>query len=183
MKIFLTTALFFFLVACTSKNNYSVETYLDKKQQDEQLWKIIRHLSKSPEGLTHEEKFYAAYDTFYRAQASRHRFEAYFIDKNREHYFLVSRPAPSLMEKRVATGGKMKFDEAGKLIAYKEVFRTWKMVPDTLVKRGMFLFDKMVKGEELTPYYTKNSPTVEYIEFPDDLNYYDTAMRRWRRRE
>jgi hypothetical protein len=93
--------------------------------------------------------------------------------------FLVSRPAPSLVNKRVATGGKLVL-ESDKIAEYEEVFRTWKMVPDTLAKREMFLFDKFVKGESLTPYETRNSNGVEYIEFPDDLNYYDKATRQWK---
>lgn len=170
------------LYACVQKNDYTVDKYLNGKQKDENVWKIIRYVSKAPDGLLYEERFYPAYDTFYQEQASRHRFEAYFIDNDKQHYFLISRPAPSLIDKRVATGGKMKFDENGKLEEYEEVFRTWKMVPDTLAKRGLFLFDKMVKGEDLVPFYTKNSPTIEYIEFPDDINYYDKSGRRWRQR-
>jgi hypothetical protein len=168
--------------SCTQGNDYAVERYLDGKQKDDNVWKIIRYVSKPPDGLLYEERFYPAYDTFYHEQASRHRFEEYFIDQQKQHYFLISRPAPSLVEKRVATGGKMKFDDSGNLLEYEEVFRTWKMVPDTLKERGLFLFDKMVKGEDLVPYYTKNSLSKEYIEFPDDINYYDKATRRWRQR-
>lgn len=181
MKLAVAQLVFFglILVCCSPREDYAVDRYLDGKQRDEQLWKIIRYVAKAPEGLLYEERFYAPYDTFYQRQASRHRFEAYFVDKTGEHYFLVSRPAPSLYEKRVATGGKMRFDETGKLTEYEEVFRTWKMVPDTLKVRSLMLFDKMVKGEVLEPYYTRNSPNVEYIEFPDDINYYDKAKRRW----
>ncbi|NBP71274.1 MAG: hypothetical protein EBR30_13930 [Cytophagia bacterium] len=176
--------LFFFIVllflSCSADRKYEVETHLDPLEREEQLWKIIRYIAKAPEGLLYEERFYPGYDSFYRHQLTRHRFEAYYIDKDRQHYFLVSRPAPSLVEKRVSTGGKMKFDEDGKLIEYEEVFRTWKMVPDTLKKRSMMLFDKMVKNEDLSPFYTKNSNGVDYIEFPDDINYYDKSGRRWR---
>lgn len=74
----------------------------------------------------------------------------------------------------------MRFNEADSLTAYEEVFRTWKMVPDTLARRSELLFDKMVKGESLDPYLTKNSGGVEYIEFPDDRTYYDKLSRTWK---
>lgn len=168
-------------LSCTDSKKYEVETYLDPLEKEEQLWKIIRYIAKAPEGLLYEEKFYPGYDSFYRHQMTRHRFEAYYRSDD-EHFFLVSRPAPSLVEKRVATGGRMKFDESGKLIEIEEVFRTWKMVPDTLKRRSMLLFEKMVKGEDLSAYLTKNSNGVDYIEFPDDLNYYDKAGKRWRQK-
>jgi hypothetical protein len=80
----------------------------------------------------------------------------------------------------VATGGKFILNEANKIEEYEEVFRTWKMVPDTLAKREMVLFDKLVKGESLQPYETKYSNGVEYIEFPDDNTYYDKEAKQWK---
>ena len=70
--------------------------------------------------------------------------------------------------------------EEGKISDYEEVFRTWKMVPDTLAKREMILFDKFVRGESLTPYETKNSGGVEYIEFPDERTYFDKQAKQWK---
>lgn len=140
--------------------------------------KIIRYVTKTPENVSEAEKFNSKYDDYYQQRASQSRLEQYYID-GKKQFFLLSQPAPSLVEKRNATGGKMILDEDGNLIEYEEVFRTWKMVPDTLEKRSFFLFDKMVKGESLDPYLTKNS-NVEYIEFPDDHAYYDKASRAWR---
>lgn len=166
----------FLLLACGK--SYKPDSHLSVQKQDEIMWKIIRYLAKPPEGLTKPERFYKGYDPYYEEQKSRHLLEAYFISEG-THYFLVSRPAPSLVEKRVATGGKLKLDANGKLLEYEEVFRTWKMIPDTLKRRSLFLFDKMVKGESLAPYYTANSKGVDYIEFPDNVNYYDKSLRSW----
>lgn len=169
---------FLLAMACNAKKDYSVNTHLSAQQQVAVMDKIIRYVGRAPEGVTFEERFYPAYDSFYMEQASLHKFDAYYVDGS-THYFLVSRQAPSLVNKRVATGGKLVL-ESDKIAEYEEVFRTWKMVPDTLAKREMFLFDKFVKGESLTPYETRNSNGVEYIEFPDDLNYYDKATRQWK---
>jgi hypothetical protein len=165
--------------ACNSKKNYQVSEYLSPQQQDDMMWKIIRYVGRAPEGLTFDERFYAPYDSAYREQAKLHRFDAYY-KKGNIHYFLVSRRAPSLVDKRVATGGKFTLNDNNKLVEYEEIFRTWKVVPDTLAKREMILFDKLVKGESLTPYETRNSKGIEYIEFPDERTYFDKASKQWR---
>lgn len=167
-----------FLAACT-RNDYTVSEHLSPQQQDEMMWKIIRYVGRAPDGLTFEERFYAPYDSFYIEQARQHKFDAYF-KKGATHYFLVSRRAPSLVDKRVAIGGKFTLDEKSKISEYEEVFRTWKMIPDTLAKREMILFDKFVRGETLDPYLTKNSSGVEYIEFPDERTYFDKDSRQWK---
>jgi hypothetical protein len=166
------------LISCGSKD-YSPSSHLTPKEEYDNVWKIIRYIGRAPENLTMPERFYNGYDDHYKEQMSLHRLDAYYIEGD-THYFLISRQAPSLVEKRVATGGKMKLDEKGDVVEYEEVFRTWKM-PDSLqVKKSIFLFDKMVKGESLEPYLTKNSTPEEYIEFPDDNTYYDRGERTWK---
>lgn len=171
------------LVACsTSADKYNPERNLTPQELDANLWRMIRYLGKSPEGLTPPERFYAAYDTHYREQMMLHRIDAWYKEGS-THYFLVSRIAPSITEKRVATGGKVIFNDKGAIQEYEEVFRTWKMVPDTLKKRSLFLFDKMVKGENLKSYETRFSKGVEFIEFPDEKVFYDKKERAWKIRQ
>ena len=167
------------IVACQSGKDYTVSAQLTPQEQMKVMDKIIRYLAKAPEGITFEERFYSGYNSYYEEQIARHTLEAYYIDKSEMHYFLISRPAPSLVEKRVAIGGKVKFSSADDVLEYEEIFRTWKMVPDTLRKRSMVLFGEMVNGRSLEKYRTKNSGEVEYIEFPDDHNYFDKTLRRW----
>jgi hypothetical protein len=167
----------FTLVGCGK--NYKPDQYLTVQKQDEIMWKVIRYLAKPPEGLTKPERFYKGYDPYYLEQQSRHRLDAYFVDGD-QHYFLISRQAPSLVEKRVATGGRLKLGASGKLLEYEEVFRTWKMKPEVLKEKALFLFDKMVKSEPLEKYRTKWTFPDEYIEFPDDVNYYDKDAREWK---
>lgn len=142
----------------------------------------MRYIAKPPEGLTKLERFYKGYDPYYREQQSRHRMDGYYID-GETHYFVISRPAPSIHEKRVATGGRMKFDKEYNLIEYEEVFRTWKMKDADLKKKSLMLFDLMVKGESLEKYQTKYTTPEEYIEFPDDVNYYDKTEREWKQKQ
>lgn len=165
------------LTAC--QKSYDPAEYLTPQEQYDNMWKIIRYIGRAPENLTMQERFYKGYDDHYKEQMSQHRLDAYYVDGN-IHYFLISRRAPSLIEKRVATGGKMKLDDKGELVEYEEVFRTWKMVDSVQIKKSIFLFDKMVKGESLDPFLTKNSMPEEYIEFPDDQVYFDKNERTWK---
>lgn len=142
--------------------------------------KIIRYVGKHPDNVADSLIFSKKYDEHYTREAAKHKLTHYFISKSNEHFFMVTRPAPSLHEKWVATGGRITFNEADDIESYEEVFRTWKMVKDTLSVRSTILFDKMVNGESLDPYLTKNSLHVEFIEFPDDNVYYDKTLRKWR---
>lgn len=178
--IFITLAFLFFLTGC--KKSYTPGDHLSEKEQYNLQWKIIRYLGRAPDGLTFKERFYKAYDAHYEEQMGLHRLDALY-EKDGTFYFLISRRAPSIQEKRVTTGGRIKLDRDGNLIEYEEVFRTWKMPEADLAKKGIFLFDKMVKGEPLEPYLTKNSWPEEYIEFPDDVTYFDKASRQWLQRQ
>ena len=170
------------MVSCKGSNDYQPLSYLTTDEQDERMSQIIRYMGRAPEGLSMEERFYKAYDDHYREQQNLHRLDAYYIGEDKKHYFLVSRVAPSLTKKRVAFGGALQVDQAGQLTMYEEVFRTWKMSPDTLATRSMFLFDKMAQGEKLDAWYSGKSRNTDYIEFPDDLTYFDIGSRSWKTR-
>lgn len=183
MKKFIFVLALAVLAACsTSGDKYNPDKNLSPQELDANLWSMIRYIGKSPEGLTPPERFYAAYDSHYMEQKKLLRIDAWY-KKNDTHYFLVSRIAPSVVEKRVATGGKVVFDDKGGIAEYEEVFRTWKLVPDTLKKRSLLLFDKMVQGENLRPFESRYSNGVEYIEFPDERTYFDKEERGWKIKE
>jgi hypothetical protein len=167
--------------ACKLEKDYSPDDQLTAQQKDAIMTSIIRYLAKSPDGVSGEERFNSKYNEYYMKKMEQSRFEKYAA-KGDDYFFQVSQPAPSMIEKRHATGGRFKLNDKGELTEYEEIFRTWKMVPDTLKKRSSLLFDKMVKGESLAPYLTKNT-NVEYIEFPDDRTFYDKATRTWRTKE
>jgi hypothetical protein len=170
----------FIIVACNGKaNKYEPNTHLDLRQQSEVMNKIIRYVAKLPRRTSDSLRMLDKYDSHYEEQIAKHQLMAYYIAKNGEHFFLVTRRAPSIHEKLVATGGKMRFDKFGELISYEEVFRTWKLFENELNERAPYLFDLMVKGEDLTPYYTATSG-FNYIEFPDENVYYDTESRTWK---
>lgn len=168
-------------VSCGLKKDYRPESHLSPQEQDKVMMAVIRYVGKAPENVRNEDRFDKKHDGYYQQLAGRHRLDQYFINDDGVHYFLISRAAPSLFEKRVATGGKMKFDADWKLVDYEEVFRTWKMKEEDLAKKGSLLFDTMVTGQSLTPYQIPNTQE-EYIEFPDPRTYYDKPTRTWKTR-
>jgi len=169
------------VVSCGTEPTYAPADRLSASEQSAILKSMVRYFAKRPEGANDSNKLEARFDEYYVAKAKEAQLLLYF-QKDDYYYFLISQVAPSMLGKRHATGGKFQLDDAGEVTAYEEVFRTWKMLPDTLQKRGLVLFDKMVKGESLEPYQTTNSGGIEYIEFPDELNYYDKEARRWKTR-
>ena len=179
MKRYLGIFLIWLFYSCAKETDYSPDSHLTPQEKDAIITKIVRYVSSKPENVSDLQKFESRYDSFYLQKASAIRFEQYY-PANDYSYFLISQPASSLVEKRHATGGRLKLSDSGEVIDYEEIFRTWKMVPDTLKSRSYLLFDKMVKREPLDSYYTKNSNGIDYIEFPDDRTYYDKNARTWK---
>jgi len=180
-KVCLIITATFVFVQCSRSNKYDPDTSLTAAEKDKLKMSIIRYLARAPENVSATEKFKTEHDAYYQERASLCFLEQFYQSGNTQ-YFLVTQPAPSLVEKRHATGGKLVLNDDGSIAEYEEVFRTWKMVPDTLKKRSAFLFDKMVKGESLEAFYTQSTGD-QYIEFPDDKTYYDKASRSWKTKE
>jgi hypothetical protein len=174
--------LIFFLIpialcAC-SGDQYDPSKHLSAHEKDVIVTSIARYVVKLPKGATDSTKFDTKYNSYYEGRIGDIKLER-FYPRDSVYFFLISQRAPSLTDKRHATGGKFILDSNGNMVHYEEMFRTWKMVADTLQTRSYLLFDKMVKDESLEPYLTRNSPAVEFIEFPDDRTFYDTGLRKW----
>jgi hypothetical protein len=168
--------------SCESRSKYSPKKYLTETEQSQILHTTIRYLGHLPKKGTHQNRLDTIFDEYYSKLVLDFDFEAYY-PKDGYEYFLVSRIAPSLKVKKVVVGVKMKRNQTGELEYYEEVFRTWKFeIPEMQVK-GLMLFDKMVKGEDLSPYYPQNSGKEEFIEFPDEKVTFDIEERRWKVKE
>ncbi len=170
------------IVVCScGQKSYRVEDYIsDAQRREEILFQIVRHTGKLPDNKTHEQRFLPEMDSAHRAhQIERnYRFEAYCVKKD-THYYMVSRIAPSLYEKRICLAGKIVFDQKGDIVEFEEVFRTFKMLDEERKRKSEMLYQLMLEGKDLSPYYFKNSKGEEFIEFPDEYNYYDKKQRRW----
>jgi hypothetical protein len=154
--------------------------YLTEQEIESFKYEIIRYTDKLPKKATHETKFDEKFDSIYQLKAKSADLYHYFVDeKSNEIYFALARIAPSLKVKRVVTVGKLTKDQKGTITSFEEAFRTWKMEIPELKMKSKLLFEKYIDGEDLTKYYTKNANGEFYIEFPDDINYYDKNARKW----
>lgn len=182
MKLYVNLFLILLLILSScgnSQEKYDPNKKLNDREQRQLLLTSIRYMGHLPKKGTHENKFDAVYDEYYSKLALDYTVEAYH-QKDGYEYFLASRIAPSLKVKKVAVGVKMKRNEDGQLEHYEEVFRTWRFEVPEMLEKGLMLFDKMVRGEDLSPYYPQNSGKEEYIEFPDEKVFFDTVDRRWK---
>jgi hypothetical protein len=179
--ILMLTALAFFTSSCEQPNvDYSPELALTLPQQELLIASVIRYAARPPEKALHfESRFDAQYDEHYNKAAKAHKLEAYYKSNDGYEYLLLSRKAPSIQLKRVAIGIKLKRNNENKPEYYHEVFRTWKFPEEEMKSKGLMLFDLMVKGKNLSPYYPQNSGKEEYIEFPDEHTTFDVAQKRW----
>lgn len=176
-------ALFFFLLtffqwSCHRDNRYDASGTLTETQVREFKQSIIRYVGDLPKRGNYDNRFDQRFEEHYQKQAELTRLDKYHASPDGYIYFEISRTAPSFKVKRVATGGRLKYDDKGTITEYEEVYRTWKMDEEELNRKTRLLFSKLVTGEDLTPYQTANSEE-EYIEFPDQRVRYDKNQRRW----
>ncbi len=180
-KILAWLCVILFLGSCTNKS-YTIDpnAQLSKEEQAQFKYEIVRYFEKLPsEKVHHEDKFDTLYNSYYQQKAKEANLLFYYKAPDSSEYFAIAKIAPSLTIKRVATIGKLKKDKEGKITYYEEAARTWKMVEPELHTKTEVLFKDYIQGEDLSPYLTKNSGEDFYIEFPDDLTFYNTQTRRW----
>lgn len=177
-KFFALFAIVASLYSCQPET-IAISEHLSQEEQSELMFELSRYLCHLAPGADQTTKFNASFDAFYREESKKLRPQFYFSDENGRNYFLVTRIAPSIHEKYVATGGFFKRASApGEFMEYEEVFRTWKDVESSLLPKAELLFREMIAQKDLSQYYTENAGT-EYIEFPDSETYYDVERRIW----
>jgi hypothetical protein len=181
MKIIYSLFIIALFYSCQKEAQKILPTnYLNEEQIESFKYEIIRYSDKLAKKATHETKFDTKFDSIYISKAKSAELYHYFVDeKTNEIYFAITRIAPSLKVKKVATIGKLKKDKSGAISYFEESIRTWKMEEAELKQKTSLLFEKYVNNEDLTPYYTKNSGNEFYIEFPDEINEYDVEKRQW----
>ena len=183
MKLFLTQLIWLllagFCVSCSNPPDYKPESYLNESEQKDILLKLIPYSAKLPLRYSFSDRFKPELDSFYREEATRYKFQHYFIATDSFHYFMINRPAPSLYEKRIAIAGRFKKDQSGNLVQYEEAFWTFKMVREDLVTKGKVLFAHYVEGKDIGNYMPGKRGEEEWIEFPDATCYYNKKEQRW----
>ena len=178
LRIVFYFVLILFVTGCFTDKNYDASQFLSASEQHHFIQNIIFYIGDLPKNANHQSKFEQKYNEHYSKQLGRFRLDKYFEANDGYIYFEVSRLAPSFKIKRVATGGRLKYDSKNAIIEYEELYRTWKMLENELEQKTAILFQKMINREDLSPYYTANS-SEEYIEFPDDMVSFNKGLRCW----
>lgn len=182
MKNILLILLLFTLHSCKDKViNSNPDQFLTPKEQSEFKYSIVRYVDDLARNANHSNKFDTIYNSEYLKRAAKMDLLFYYNDSiNKIVFFAVTKIAPSLKLKKVATVGQIKYGKDYDIVFYEEGFRTWKMEPTELREKTQLLFTKYVKGEDLSEFYTVNSNPKFYIEFPDELTTFDTLSRSWK---
>jgi hypothetical protein len=153
--------------------------YFTASQEASIKMELVRKTARKPEGNPEPMEV----EAYFQEQLKNCQWH-FAHEKNGGFYFLISRPAPSLYGKRTGIGGFFSSPDRMAIKGFREHFHMFKMKPEDVVSRGAVLFEKMVNGEDLTPYYhDRKSEKEAWIEFPDDLVYYDSLAQKWMMRE
>ena len=161
--------------------NSNPDQFLTLKEQSNFKYSIVRYVDDLAKNANQSTKFDTIYNSEYLKRATNMDLLFYHNDSlNKTVYFAVTKIAPSLKLKKVATVGQIKYANNGDIAFYEEGFRTWKMEPIELKEKTTILFTKYLKKEDLSKFYTINSNPEFYIEFPDEVTTFDTISRSWK---
>jgi hypothetical protein len=167
------------LDACT-RDPYDPSRELSKEEQAKLVRKLVYYSTKLPPNGSDSTKFDPEFDWYYdRAAAESSLLKLCASPDPAQWYFLVGRMARSLTPMQEGIAGKVKLKADGTIAHYEEVFRVWKMPADTLQKRGSMLFDRMVRGKDLSLFYPKYQGD-RYIELPTETYYFDKQSKHWK---
>ncbi len=179
MKNLLLLLISLFILSCSQSAPETLPgTKPDAEKEQAILQAIIRYVGKMPDKASVLTRFNTEWDDHYQKALAIHAIDRIYQKEGaNDIYLLVSRVAPSLKQKRVAVGIQLRM-VADSITYYHEVFRTWKMTEAELIPKQEMLFAKMVKGEDLSPWYPETMGDA-YIEFPNKDAYFDTLNRHW----
>jgi hypothetical protein len=167
------------LCAC-ERDRYSPANELSNNDQARLIRQMVYYSTKLPPDATDLDKFDAKYNWYYdRAAAECSLLKFFATPDEGYYYFLMARSARSITPMHEGIAGKVKLTAGGDLADYEEVFRIWKMHADTLAVRGAMLFDRMVRGKDLSLFYPKFQGD-KFIELPTDGYYFDKLTKRWK---
>jgi len=170
---------FFSLCAC-ERDRYNPSNELSKDQQARLVRQMVYYSTKLPPNAADFDKFDPKYNWYYDRAAAECSMLAFSANQDPGvWYFLVARKARSITPMQEGIAGKVKLNADGSLADYEEVFRVWKMHPDTLKVRGAMLFDRMVRGKDLSIFYPKFQGD-NFIELPTETYSYDKLTKRWK---
>jgi hypothetical protein len=168
----------FALCAC-KHDRYDPSNELCKDEQARLVRQMVYYSTKVAPNASDQDKFDQKYNWYYDRAAAESSLVKFFPAPEQDvWYFFVARAARSVTPMQEGIAGKVKLNADRSVADYEEVFRVWKMHPDTLKERGAMLFDRMVRGKDLSLFYPKFQGD-KFIELPTENYYYDKLTKRW----
>ncbi|MCA6366890.1 MAG: hypothetical protein IM631_06055 [Cytophagales bacterium] len=172
-------SIFGLIIACATKDKkYSSSDCLPIDKQNQILRQMVRYANKLAPEASHKTKFNSEFNWYYDRAFNESKI-LFCFKENDTCQLLVARKARSVTPMEEGIAIKVKLNQQDSLVYYEEVFRMWKMPADSLVKRGKYLFARMINKEDLTIYYSKFQKD-RFIEFPDQRFSFDVSKRRWK---
>lgn len=163
------------LLSCEDK--FDVDTWFEAKEKDSVLTDIITYIYAWPQSAKWNTRFDPRFRQHYVSQLGNFKFENYYHDTNTGiHYYYIIRPARSAQGNIRGVGGKFWRDKRNKIISFREEFNTPVATLDELQQRGKELFKRMIRTGNIDDYLKH----PDYIEWPNELTYYDTVRYEWR---
>jgi len=178
MKKYLLFCFLFFLslIVVSCKNKFNVNAYHNNRQRDSLLVDIITFIYVRAPQSNSQTRFDPQFRKYYVAQLGKFQFEKYFVDQRGTHYFYLIRPARSASGSMRGVGGKFRLDVKGRITSFEEIFNTPAATLPILQERGAELFSHLINRGHIDDYLKH----PDYIEWPDQMTYYDTLQHEWR---
>lgn len=171
----------FVITSACDRDRYNPSRELSVPEQHRLVRQMVYYCSKLPPNASELNKFDPRFNWYYdRAAAEASLMKYYRSDEADVWYFMLSRQARSITPMKEGIAGKVKLNADGSLADYEETFRMWKMPADTLQVRGSMLFDRMVRGKDLSLFYPQFQGD-KFIELPTDGYQFDALSKRWKR--
>ncbi len=165
-----------FLWSCQPSDQWDTSS-LTEDAQYEIKYSLSRYWEKAPKRAFPETKFETEFDEYYQQKSEQAILSKYYLESNDTVYLEIHKRAPSLADKWVAVGIKT-VQDGTEIHYYEEVYRTWKFTTPILEEKTAVIFSDWINKKALDPYFPEHN-TEEFIEFPDNNNYYDIHTKQW----
>jgi len=157
--------------------SYEAKKYLTEGLEDTLLYQISVYDAKRFDLATDSTKFDKEFYPYYSAIRDKSSIDYYYIDKDSNHYFLISKPAVSLhKDDRRTVGGRYKVKNNNTIYDYEELFWMPVMNKEEALEKGKELFTATVEKGNITEFLGNK----KYIEFPDAHCYFDKKTVSWK---
>jgi hypothetical protein len=161
--------------SCQSNSN-KISKYFTKSEQDTLLTNIITYVYVKAPYATNSNRFDAQFREFYRQSLPKFSFQNYYVAPDDTHYFFLIRPVGNSSKFKRGVLGKFRLKKDSLMpTQFEEIVNTPHLEEKTVVERGKFLFQELIKSGNLNKYIAMK----HYIEWPDERLVYDKKINEW----